>query len=108
MTETRATKTAKEMQTTMYASLQDEIKALEVKLQSQLNPLKEVLNEVANTLRKKHLFKKTMNLMRRKHIMPKMTPFLLGYSPLHPKLWGILVTGLVVLSWICKRLMALI
>ena len=53
MTDTRATRASKEMQTTMYASLLDEIKALEVKFQSQLNPLQEVLNEVVEHIRGK-------------------------------------------------------
>ena len=53
MTETRETTTSKEMETTMYASLQDEIKSMKVKFQSQLNPLQEVLNEVAKHIRGK-------------------------------------------------------
>jgi hypothetical protein len=46
MTETRATTTAKELQNTMFVSLQDDIKALEAKFQNQLNPLETMLQEV--------------------------------------------------------------
>ena len=59
MTETRGTTVAKEMETTMYASLQDEIKALEVKFQNQLNPLQAMLNDVTEHIKGKKYFWKT-------------------------------------------------
>ena len=56
MTETRATTTAKEMQNMMFSSLQDEIKALEVKFQNQLNPLQAMLHDVTEHIKgKKYL-----------------------------------------------------
>ena len=53
MTETRATTTTKELQNMMFSSLQDEIKALEVKFQNQLNPLQAVLIEGADHIKGK-------------------------------------------------------
>ena len=55
MTTTRATIATNEMVTTMYANLQYDIKALKVKFQAQLNPMQEVLNEVAEHIRGKKI-----------------------------------------------------
>ena len=88
------------MENTVSSNLHDEIRAIEFKFQSQLTPMQEVLNEVVKHNIRKNLLGTTMNLMGRIHLLQKRTPFLLGYSPLHPTLWGIHVTGLVVLSWI--------
>ena len=46
MNEIRSTIVAKELQNTMFASLQDDIKALEVKFQNQLNPQEKMPQEV--------------------------------------------------------------
>ena len=46
MIETRATTTSKYLQNTMFAKLHDDIQALEVKFQNQLNPLETMLHEV--------------------------------------------------------------
>jgi hypothetical protein len=53
----------------MFDSLQDEIKALEVMFQHQLNPLQEVLTELSDHIKGKKYIGPNMNLMGRKHIL---------------------------------------
>ena len=86
MTETRATTDSKGMETMMYASLHDEIKAMEVKFQSQLSPLQEVLNEVVDPIKGKKYLGYNYEPHGEETSTAEKDPVSLGYSPLHPTL----------------------